>query len=272
MHYIFTPHTSVRELPYNFSSEYHKNVECPAHIHYETELVIVKKGVLHMTVGTVLYEIPENHALLVLPFEPHSFSSMQDNYCHVIVFGQEICREFFDFLSTERPISRIFPVSAERMAETDRILPEGDLCADRLRAGAAVYPLCLDAADGCVFEKQKRLFDDVFIEAMKLLHEDYLSDISLESCARKLGVHPVTLSKKFTECAGIGFTRYVSYLRVCHAVWLLGGGMVKTVSEAAFESGFGSIRSFNRVFFDFVGKTPGDYVKETRKTPAADAP
>ena len=107
-----------------------------------------------------------------------------------------------------------------------------------------------------------------FIEAMKIIHEEYLSDISLESCAGKLGVHPVTLSKKFTRCAGTSFTRYVSYLRVCHAVWLLGGGMAKTVSEAALESGFGSIRSFNRVFFDFVGKTPGDYVKEIQKTAA----
>lgn len=68
------------------------------------------------------------------------------------------------------------------------------------------------------------------------------------------------LSRAFTDSIGVRFTDFVNNVRIERSKTLL-IGTKDTVIEIAFSCGFGSVRSFNRLFSAIVGCTPTDYRK-----------
>ena len=55
------------------------------------------------------------------------------------------------------------------------------------------------------------------------------------------------------------FWDYVLTQRVIYAMTLLRRG--RSITEAAFEAGFNSLRSFNRTFMQKTGQTPSAFLK-----------
>ena len=86
----------------------------------------------------------------------------------------------------------------------------------------------------------------------------FREELTLETVARAVGVHPVTLSKSFSKLAGVGFHDYLQYSRCSYAANLIRTSELN-LSEIAYESGFGSIRSFNRAFRTVFRVTPTQY-------------
>jgi AraC-like DNA-binding protein len=67
----------------------------------------------------------------------------------------------------------------------------------------------------------------------------------------------------FKKATGLGFTNYVSRLRIEKAKNLLLNPNLR-VSEIAFEIGFQSLSHFNRVFKRIIGYSPGKYRSQIR--------
>jgi len=78
--------------------------------------------------------------------------------------------------------------------------------------------------------------------------------------ARELGYSEGYLSHIFSEALGTTMPAYVNTLRIRKAMELLRRGSI-SVSDAALELGFGSIRSFNRAFRKETGMTPAKWRK-----------
>jgi len=243
---------------FSFLSERHVNVKCVSHLHATMEIVLVTEGILHMTISKTEYDIPAGYGVLVAPFEVHSFHSASPNHCHVLAFSKEMVRHFFEFVKGNVPTSHLFAVSKAAMRLSEELLPQSSNTADYMRAEAVLAPLCYDAWRGCCFEERETPFDDTVARSLEYVNGHFYEDTSLESVARAVGVHPVTLSKIFSRHTGVGFQRYLQYRRCEHAARL-----IKTTdasfSQIAYESGFGSIRSFNRAFQAVYGQTPTEY-------------
>jgi len=85
--------------------------------------------------------------------------------------------------------------------------------------------------------------------------------LNLTSTAKALSLSKNALEKIFVEYTGTTFAKFLNNMRIEKAMTLLSASD-KTVTEIAYECGFGSLRSFNRVFVSFVGKTPTVFKKE----------
>lgn len=92
------------------------------------------------------------------------------------------------------------------------------------------------------------------------LNENFREDLTLASVALALGYHPSYLSRMFKSTLRIGFNHYLTLLRLREAVLLMRDGE-HTVTDAAFESGFQSLRTFYRAFQAEFDCTPRDYFK-----------
>ncbi|MBQ9713163.1 MAG: AraC family transcriptional regulator, partial [Bacteroidales bacterium] len=55
------------------------------------------------------------------------------------------------------------------------------------------------------------------------------------------------------------FPVYINRLRICHAISLMGTHPGMPLSKVAEESGFYSMRTFQRAFFTETGKSPSEY-------------
>ena len=66
-------------IPYLFASARHTNVECILHMHVSMEIILVKEGVLNMTIGGKDYCFGAGYGAFVPPFETHQFHSTLPN-------------------------------------------------------------------------------------------------------------------------------------------------------------------------------------------------
>ena len=87
-----------------------------------------------------------------------------------------------------------------------------------------------------------------------------IPDLQREDAAKRLNSNTVYLSSAIKEHTGQSFGDYVNYLRLDYARNLLSdpNKKHKLISFIATESGFKSLRTFNRAFKKRFGITPGD--------------
>ncbi|MBN2040490.1 MAG: helix-turn-helix domain-containing protein [Spirochaetes bacterium] len=99
------------------------------------------------------------------------------------------------------------------------------------------------------------------IETVKdYLHENYRYDISREGLSSVVDMSPDHLSRMFRQYTGVRMSDYVNRIRVEEAVKKLKETDDRVI-DIAFETGFGSLRTFNDVFMKITGNRPSDYRK-----------
>lgn len=111
----------------------------------------------------------------------------------------------------------------------------------------------LKEMEGRKNRQQKRLVEQV----LEMIHQDYMNDISLESCADRAGTNSYTLSKAFKQVTGINFIDYVTRLRIEKAKELL-LETNKKIHDVSEEVGYRH-SYFNRIFKKQVGIPPSRY-------------
>lgn len=84
-----------------------------------------------------------------------------------------------------------------------------------------------------------------------------MGDITLSSVADALHISRYYASHLFSELE-VGFNEYINSLRITGACERLKNTKL-SISEIAYEVGFGSIRTFNRAFLKVSGMTPRQY-------------
>jgi two-component system response regulator YesN len=97
-----------------------------------------------------------------------------------------------------------------------------------------------------------------FVQALRGINTSRDPNISLESVAESVGVHPVTLSRMFKQQTGMTFVRYLVHCRLKQAATAL-LATDKTFNEISEESGYIDYRYFRSLFKKEFGMSPADY-------------
>jgi AraC family transcriptional regulator of adaptative response / DNA-3-methyladenine glycosylase II len=91
--------------------------------------------------------------------------------------------------------------------------------------------------------------------AVKLIDAGALDQDSVVALAMRLGISSRHLARLFERHVGATPQQLAKTLRVQRAKRLLDSGD-HTMTDIAFQSGFGSLRSFNAAFADLYGRSP----------------
>lgn len=110
-------------------------------------------------------------------------------------------------------------------------------------------------------QQADKISQDTFSRVMEHLSEHYTEAVSLKTLAKTVGVDPCHLSRMFKERLGYGFLRYLHMLRIENAKNLLLNTSQK-ITEVQMNSGFADQKTFNRVFRELTGMTPGEYRRQ----------
>ncbi|MDQ3712896.1 MAG: AraC family transcriptional regulator [Acidobacteriota bacterium] len=90
------------------------------------------------------------------------------------------------------------------------------------------------------------------------ISENVADNIALEDLARIARLSPYHLHRLFHRQVGLPPHAYQNQLRIAQAQKLLADG--KSISDAAFETGFADQSHFTRFFKRYAGVTPGKYL------------
>ncbi len=92
----------------------------------------------------------------------------------------------------------------------------------------------------------------------KYIEQNYHTDITLEQAAKVCGFSLHHFSRFFKETAGMNFVHYVNAFRIDKAKLLL-QDREASITDIAYQVGFNSIETFNRVFKKLNNCTPTVY-------------
>ncbi|MDR6880854.1 helix-turn-helix domain-containing protein [Bacillus sp. 3255] len=111
--------------------------------------------------------------------------------------------------------------------------------------------------------KRKRQFNSISETLKQIIHEQYHTDLTLESCASIMNFSPDYLRQVFRKHIGITFSDYLNAYRLEMAKQMLTETDM-TITEVAERLGYKNPQNFIRSFRKTEGTTPGKYREEDR--------
>lgn len=194
---------------------------------------------------------------LVLSNQIHSFSPDKETSIWVAVFAEEYVPGFAAMIKGKQGKSSVFHVDdlVRNLLRSMLIETESSI----LMKKACFYAVCDEYLKQIELEPRRGKDDFLVGKVLDWIALHYTEDISLKSAAEAVGYEYHYLSRLLNQSYGINFRQMVNRYRVEDAVELLQTGGL-SVAEVALQSGFQSIRSFNHVFKEYTGSTPGEYM------------
>lgn len=96
---------------------------------------------------------------------------------------------------------------------------------------------------------------------IRYVEENYMRNITLIDAAEKVYVNKNYLSELFSRKMGVTFTQYKNKVRIRHACEMIDSG-VRSMTEIAMAVGFESSSRFSKVFRQYKGMKPQDYMRK----------
>lgn len=232
-------------LTSNLDIRWYDNFSYTAHFHGNFELVYVKEGTLEVFVGEKRQEAKTGELVLVLPNQIHSYESPLGSRCWVGVFSPDYAREFYNCVSglvSDGNVFRIEGVGGELVRS--RLI---EAALSRLEYQALFSYVCAVFYSMKSFSRRGAEDGKLFSLILEYIQKNAGGKISQRQMAKDLGYEPHYLSGYLNRFFQSGFNDLLNRTRIDNAKQLMQNGE-KSLSRIAMESGFGSIRSFNRAW------------------------
>ena len=110
-------------------------------------------------------------------------------------------------------------------------------------------------ADGHINATSKDRND--FYAITEYINQHFTEAIDVNTIASKTYISRGRLTSLFSKYSGVGLNEYINSLRIKNANQLIMNG--SSITDAALESGFQSIRTFNNAYKSLMGITPSEF-------------
>ncbi|MBO5454491.1 MAG: AraC family transcriptional regulator [Clostridia bacterium] len=236
-----------------FCKEYGKNFNFPTHLHQSFEFIVVLSGEMHVAVDNNLYKLKEWDSVLIFPHQLHSLSS--NNSEHMLcIFSPEIVKSYASKILNKKPDQNVVTLNKYLINALDNLSEESSTFEKK----GILYSICAEFDKNAEYV-QKPSFDENILQNIFLfIEKNYCTDCELHSIADDTGYSYSYLSRYFKKITGISFNSYKNRYRINNACYLLANSNY-SILQCALESGYQSLRSFNRNFKNILGITPIEY-------------
>ncbi len=245
-----------------FMCEKNTDVFCVNHMHHYMEVAFVLEGEVVLLKKNKEQFLHKGEMAIVMPYEIHGYETKGKSEMLVIGFQPEYISEYKRMLYGKTFENSVIPISKRMWDYLEEISQtEGD---DLFFIKSLLYCVLSEFIRNGRLKENDFFQNDTLGKALEYISSHYLEDITLKSVSLKIGVTSVHLSRILSKESGMNFTRLVNCMRLREAKRLLDETDM-SISAIAYESGFGSIRNFNRNFKKYFGCIPGQIKKRTVK-------
>lgn len=228
----------------------------PIHMHNCMEFTFVTGGEVHVNIGGKVSVLGKGQGVFVPPHYIHSYQTPSNSVFYTFLVGRNVLLDFSNLFDQKSPeiLSFTFPEDLQHQLD-EHFLSSQSVFASK----ALLYRACHLLLNGNRWVDKDNRNGSFIQRLMQYLQENFREDITLETFANSTGYSYHYICKQIHRQFGVTFTQLLAQHRVAHACNLL-DTKEKTITETAIESGFGSIRSFNRIFSQQTGMTPTQYL------------
>ena len=237
-----------------FVMEWGCNFNFPHHMHQCFEFIVSLEGEMTVTIGATEYSIKEGEAVLIFPNQIHALASSCNKHM-LCIFSPKLVAAYYSKNMTRLPLNNKF-TPPHSLVEAFQSLNENT---SFLSKKGYLYLLCDSFDSTAQYVEGKQDNKNLLEKILEFIEKNYKEDCSLQDLSDSIGYHYVYLSRYFKQVVGMSFNTYVNIYRLNNACYLLTNSD-DSILNAAIESGYKSVRSFNRNFKNHFGISPNEYV------------
>ena len=246
------------QLHYVGSSEYLKretgeNFSYPTHMHQCFELVTVLDGKMAITINDATYELNSGESILIFPNELHSLSSDRSKHL-LFIFSSKLIQAFSTKYQGKLPKNRIIKPDQYLISVLNSVQDNSS----SVEAKGVLYSIAALVERDNVFIDRQSADNQLMMQIFSFVENNFKSECSLYDLSAHLGYDHAYLSRYFKKFTGMSYSNYVNLSRLNHASYLLKNSNL-SILECSIESGYRSLRTFNRNFKEYFGITPIEY-------------
>ena len=242
-----------------FLMEWGTNFNFPHHMHQCFEFIVSLEGEMTVLIGTTEYKISEGEAVLIFPNQIHALSSTSNKHM-LCIFSPKLVATYYTKVAKKLPvINKFYPPQAlvNAFKSLDGNTPF-------FQKKGYLYLLC-DAFDANTkYIDGNQDHNNLLEKILEFIEMNYKENCSLKDLSASIGYNYVYLSRYFKKIVNMSFNSYVNLYRLNHACYLLNNSD-NNILNIAIESGYKSVRSFNRNFKNHFGISPNEYSKNFSK-------
>ena len=249
----------------------------PPHYHGAFELKCVLEGMVEVTINGMTETAVPGNFVMILPNQVHAFKSNMPAEIWTCKFTADYVQVFANHMADKQGDSALFTCDAailesfrrnlfanERLLSRRGIDPHSfdrlptDERAMRLFAiQGYLHIICCHFAEQAKLKPREDKKEDIIRQLIHYVSENFRDDVTLLGAAKALGYSRNYLSWSFHQQFKMNFKQFVNQYRLNCAQKLIKEDKVD-IGKAALESGFGSVRNFNRVYREATGKAPSE--------------
>ena len=266
------------EIP--VSASLAKDLGFVAHWHKDIEMIYVCEGCIGVGINSEYKIMQKGEICICRSNDIHYYDSEgMTSTVMMIIFRPEILNTFKYWPEMLQPCSifmnRDFLSTGEAVGDIDTCIKTiFDNIIKEMKQRKDLYPLFTDLRIFELFLTLFRHFPTYYTDskmasagsqtaadikpmqkALKYLEENYTQNITLEQISKEVDLSRFYFSRLFRKTTGMNFNVYLTRIRLDKAEALIKTTR-KSIIEIAYETGFYSIRTFNRSFKGIKGCTP----------------
>lgn len=232
-----------------------QNFSFPPHLHQCFEIIVIRSGQMKITVDQRAYLLGSGEAMMIFPNQIHALESTESE--HVLcIFSPRLVQAYATRVSDKVPKDAKFRPDPYLVEALERLTPA---CSSAEKKGV-LYSLCGQFDRNGSYAAKEADRERLLFKIFSFVEAEFAGDCSLAGLSAAIGYDYSYLSRYFKKTIGVSFNTYVCHYRISHACYLLENTDLP-ILQCAYDSGFASLRSFNRSFRQALNCTPSQYKK-----------
>jgi AraC-like DNA-binding protein len=260
---FYQPHNSKGN--YNYNIFIYEPCEYAYHFHKNFELVYILDGELEVQVDGKQALMKKDQFLLVLPNSIHYYHTPQYSKVWVGVFSEDFISEFSKIIHGKERSELIFNCTEVELAYLKSALLADDQLSDILALKASLYIICNRYLKTDQWGERISFDADLAHQIIDYVEENFLRNITLADVAQAFGYEYHYFSRCFSNIFHMNFKTFLNQFRFDYAKRLIMDSNLD-MTTIAMESGFGSLRNFNRIYNKFAKNTPKSQRAEAKRS------
>lgn len=242
--------------PDYFRREDREDFSFPTHLHQSFELILIKEGNMNVVVDGKVYNLEKNQAVIIFPNQLHSLSSESSKHV-LFLFDPQLVSLYWTERKESFPLDNIVPLDEYTVRKLTDLSSESS----KFEIKGLLYSICASFDKSASYNKTTSDKQTLIFRMLSYVEKNFKEECLLCELAKNVGYNKDYLSRYFNEKMNISYNQYLNLRRLNYAAYLLSNTDHNTLT-CAFESGYTSVRTFNRNFKLRFGLTPVEYKKQ----------
>lgn len=232
----------------------YENLQNLPHWHMECELIYAEKGSAEIMSENTVYMLDEGRCIFIKSGAVHYIKAEENSVISVMKLMPEVISSSVGnkipacpLIEENYPIKPVFDKIRQELTEKGRYY-------DIICSSLAEF-LIAEVFRGEKTEQAADKSDNTSYKRLLQLIDERYADITFDEAADFMCFCKPYFSKFFKKMSGMTFSEYLNIVRVSESVKMLAEKNL-SAGEISAAVGFGTIRSFNRIFKKYTGFSP----------------